>query len=476
MARADGADDGLRLAAEARCAEALPLLGDSARAGVPRARALCLLELADYAGAARELAALEAADPTLAAPLGIARFHAGDRVGAEQALQRAEVSGDARAEVPLYLGLIALANGEGASAAQRFERARASGGDALAPAASYYGGLARARGGDARAGHAELERVEREWPGTPWAEEASRALAAQHSAQPYFAALRLGFEHDSNVVLRGAGVALPQEISSQADQLVVWRAVAGRSWVASPETQLGGALTFGGSSHLDLTSFDALYPSVSAWADRRLDERLTLRGLAAYAHAWVDGDAFLSAPRFALELHRDAAERGATRFFGELALDDYLFESTDPPALARRRDRDGTGFRIGAEHRVALPELRSSVGGALAYHGFWADGSEYSFDAAELELSWESALPAKLVFGANALYAYRPYRNGTTYEPGSPERTEHEWRTDLWLGRPVWRQLAVETRWRYQRNRSTAEVFDYSRHVVGLYLSWTLNP
>ncbi len=473
----DPLEDGLRLAAEGRCAEALPLLGAGERADAARARALCSLQLAEYEAAAMALAALEPASPELALELGIARFHAGDRAGAEEALQRAEARGDARAEVPLYLGLIALDREQAQSAAERFGRAQAVAGDALAPATTYYAGLARARSGERGAAREALGRVASDWPDTAWAEEAKHALAALDAARPLFAALRLGFEHDSNAVLRGEGVALPTEIPSQADQRFVWRGVVGRSWLASERSQYGGALAFSGSAHGELSRFDALQPSLTLWADRRIDEHTTLRGLAAYAHAWVDQRAFLSTPSFALELYRDFAERGATRFFAELALDDYRFASDPLDPDRDRRDRDGVGFRLGAEHRLSLPALRSSLTGGLAYRRFDADGTEYSFDSSELELGWESELPAQLVLGAGARYAYRPYRHGTTYSPpGRPERTEHDWRTELSLRRPIWRQLSLESRWRYQRNRSTADVFDYTRHVAGLYMNWTLNP
>jgi Surface lipoprotein assembly modifier len=124
-----------------------------------------------------------------------------------------------------------------------------------------------------------------------------------------------------------------------------------------------------------------------------------------------------------------------------------------------------------------VPALRSAVFGTLAYRSFSADGTEYSFDSSEVEIAFESELPAQLLLAAAARYVYRPYRHGTTYDPpGRPERTEHDWRTELSLRRPVWRQLSLETRWLYQRNRSTADVFDYTRHVAGLYASWTLNP
>ena len=137
-----------------------------------------------------------------------------------------------------------------------------------------------------------------------------------------------------------------------------------------------------------------------------------------------------------------------------------------------------------AAHVVADPFTASDPSGppaidwktTLAYRRFSADGTEYSFDAPELELGWQSALPAELVLTAGVRYAYRHYRHPTTYAPLGAERNEHDWRTELALRRPIWRRLSLETRWRYQRNRSNVGVFDYTRHVAGLYASWILDP
>jgi len=475
-ALAGALDDGLRLAAEGRCAEASGLLAPFSEPSAQRAYGLCRLQLGEFAAARSVLEALERSDPSLSVDLGVARFHTGDLAGAENALSRADARGDPRPEIPLYLGLISLERAQPAAAAVRFERARASAPQSVEPAASCYAGIARAEAGERASARVALERVVAGWPGTPWAAEAQRTLDSLGAGSPFFASLRVGFEHDSNAVLRGAGVELPDEIPSQADQRSVWRGVAGRTLALSSGAQLGGAFAVSGSAHLDLTRFDAITPSASAWLDRPLGEGLTLRALAAYAHAWVDQDAFLSAPGLALELYHEGADGSSSRVFAELAFDDYRF--APDPDFPDERDRDGLGFRMGVEQRLELPALRSHLWGLVAYRRFTADGTEYSFDSPELELGFDSALPAQLSFTGAARYAYRPYRHATSYEQPefTHDRTEHEWRTDLALARPLWRQLSIETRWRYQRNRSTAEVFDYSRHVVGLYVSWTRNP
>ena len=476
-ARADDLEDGLRLAAEGRCPEALPLLEDKPVGTAQRARALCLVQAGDYAAAVGELARLEPADPSLTVDLGVARYHSGDRAGAAADLERAVTRGDARADAQLYLGLIALEREDAEGASRHFEHARSLDPFASEPVASYYAGIAAQRGGKRDEARAALERVVAEFPATPWADEAKRALASlANSPRTWFASLRAGFEHDTNAVLRGEGVELPAEIPSEADQRFSWRGVAGRSFEASAGTTLGAAIAFSGSAHLELTDFDALHPAVTLWVDRAIGEHFTLRAIGSYSHAWVNASSFLSAPALAVELHRDAGERGATRAFAEFAFDDFRFSPPGTLAEIRARDRDGLGVRVGLEHRVAVERLATTFSGGLAYRRFSADGTEYSFDSSELELGFESQLPSELILAGSARYAYRPYRHDTTFESPPRKRTEHEWRTELALRRALWRQLGLETRWRYQRNRSTADVFDYSRHVVGLYMNWTLSP
>ena len=394
------------------------------------------------------------------------------------ALARAEAARVARAELPLYRGLVAERRAQEAEAVAAFGRAAtAADNELLSSAAGYYAGANFARAGELGAARDALERVMREWPDSGWAEAARRELERLDAARAGFATLRLGFEHDSNAVLRGDGVVLPPEIASASDQRFVWRAAGGKSWSAAPRAQVGAALSFSGSAHGDLARFDVLYPALAVWTDLRVGEHTTLRAVAGYGYAWVGEDDFLSAPNLGLEAQRSWGERGATRLFAEFAFDDYRFPIlASSPAEERARDRDGLGTRLGLEHRLPVAALSATASASLAYRRFSADGTEYSFDSPEVELGWESALPGKLVLGAGLRYAYRRYRHPTTFETPARERREHDWRTELALRRPVWRQLQLETRWRYQRNRSSADVFDYRRHVAGLYATWTLSP
>jgi hypothetical protein len=42
------------------------------------------------------------------------------------------------------------------------------------------------------------------------------------------------------------------------------------------------------------------------------------------------------------------------------------------------------------------------------------------------------------------------------------------------LERPIAKRVSAAVAWRYERNRSNVDVFDYHREVVGVYLSVAL--
>ena len=154
-----------------------------------------------------------------------------------------------------------------------------------------------------------------------------------------------------------------------------------------------------------------------------------------------------------------------------------------PPGLdeSRARNRDGNGGWVGILHQVLLGEQATAWGG-VRVRRFSARGSEYSFDSQELELGVLVGLPASIDLELSGRFARRSFRNPTTFpEPDevfaglqyglrSRDRREQDLRTQLVLGRPLGKRLRFEARWVHERARSSADVFDYRRDILGGYL------
>jgi len=507
------------LAAEGRCAAALDAIAELRAAGQADAALLalagtCATQLRRYDEAAALLREALREEPGRADAhlrLAIALYHLGDLEGARSELAAAAGGlGDEHAEVLLYRGLLLLEEERGAEAAEALEQARARDPRTVEPVASYYAGLAWSRARNRARAEAALSRVVEDWPGTAWAAEAEQLrgrLAAE--ALRRWARVRAGFEYDDNAVLQGAGAPLPEEISSADDVRGVWSAEAGAELFRTSRWSAGALAGYSGAAYADITSFDSHYPVLALWLDRRLDEATTLRGTLDGGHAWVDEGAFFATGRASLSLLRSWEARGASELYARFRLDEYFVHSDDvtdgpdaddglcaPPAMPipecgppglderRERERDGHSWVAGARHSIGVPRLRSTFRAGWEFERFDARGSEYSFHSHSLSAGVLVALPFELALDASGVVTWRPYDHPSTFpDPPAPEynvqyglddddRDERYTAVAVSLARPIGRGLTASAGWRWERNRSNVDVFDYRREVVGAYLTW----
>jgi hypothetical protein len=472
----------------------------------------------------------------------VSRFHAGDLDGAEAALDEARIREPGSAEVDLYEGLIRLERAdEPAAAAEALERARGRDPVGVEPVASYYAGIAWLRARERERAREALERVRREAPGTEWAAAAERALEGpggaarglrdrrdlswiSHAERPLGSIADLhrtgpwivvsgGIEYDSNVVLRGDAVRVPDEISDEGDARGVWTAQAGTELFRNRDWTLGLMAAYYGSAHFDLTDFDTHYPSVTAWVDRRIAEDTVARLQYDFSYAWVGGDAYLREHSATPALFHDWGERwGTSRLFAELTWDDYRFDNDDVPDGVpggapgsacpdptrpcgpfgldedEERNRDGFWWVVGLDHVLPVEAIRSEVSFGYHYHHYDAEGREYGFDGHELEVGTRTLLPWRVVLDLQGSFVWRPYddpstypdpndlRNGVQYGLDDDDKEERIWQFDAIVERPVTEWLIASVRYAYTRNDSNVEVFDYDRHIVGAYLTAWFQP
>ena len=542
------------LAQESRCDEALPLL-EQAREAAPNDAAtvhligLCQMQRQAWADAAAALAEAKRLDPEIPdvdLHLAVSRFHAGDLDGAEEALDQARMRSPGSAEVDLYEGLIRLERAdEPFAAAEALERARGRDPVGVEPVASYYAGVAWLRAEERARAREALERVQREAPGTPWADAAARALASSEGRVfglrdrrdlqglqqaerplgrapvegerlgPWFS-VSGGVEYDSNVLLRGDRVQVPDEISDEDDGRAVWTAQIGTELFRSRGWALGVLAAYYGSAHFDLTDFDTHYPSITTWLDRRISESTMARLQYDFSYAWVGKDGYLREHQITPALFHDwGGRRGTTRLFAELSWDDYRFDNDDVPdglpiglgggpgepcpdptrpcgpfGLDEQdeRNRDGFWAIIGFDHVIPVHEARSEVSFGYRWHHYDSEGREYEFQAHEFEIGVRTLLPWRFVLDVQGSYMYRPYDHPSTYpdpddlvagvEYGLRDRDkrEHVWQADVILERPITKWLIGSLRYAYVRNDANVQVFDYDRHVVGGYLTVFYQP
>ena len=485
------------LAAMGRCRDALEVTeaASSLDATTELLVGRCAIEAKQYA---RGLSSLERAreqDPALVGVdlyRAIALYHLNDFGAARSALSEARVSSEDVALVEFYDGLLLLREDKPRESALAFERAAARSPERVEPVASYYAALAWQSLNENEPLDRAVDRVRKEEPGGPWAGEVDKLVAFQaerrrggQTGLQRWLNLRAGQEYDSNVVLRGVGVPLPEEISSEHDWLNSWSAVAGAELIEVEHWTLGTMLSYAGNAHDDLDEFDQHYLVATLWADREI-RATTLGRLRLDAGAgWVDGDSYL----FHVDLEVSGEERwgrmGTSRCNLATQLDDFRYDAeiTSQEQYGDIVDQDGVGLRVGCGHELPLavaPVLESDLYGGYEFSSYFANGSEWDHVAHALHLGFRMRGFFDIELDARGSYTRRDFRKPSYFaveEEGEQsrvgsDRNDDAWQADVELSREMNDFVKLVARYQYVDNGSSAAAFDYQRHFTGVYVEF----
>jgi hypothetical protein len=426
--------------------------------------------------------------------LAIARYHREDLAGARTALEaaRSESAGDAQFE--LYDGLVLLGESKRKEALAALERSRAADASRVEPVASYYEGVAASGEGERQRARTALERVAASDPGGPWGSQAQRQIdrMGRGLQSDGWLAASVGVEWDSNAVLQGEGVALPDDLDHEEDTRFVWRANGGIEAFRTLDWSGGGMLTYSGSAHDDVDQFDTHYPVASLWIDRHLSENTTAHLQYDAGYAFVDSESWLTSHNLGPALHHDWGNGQHSKLYGRAYVYEFRFDrtidaSTPPRPISTNgfdtategayRDRDGHGTAVGAEHVVPVKGLDSLVRGGFELLRYSARGGEYSHRAAETWIGTFTKLPAEFALTLRGGFIYLPYNHSTSFvDPDAPglegkTRRDHVKYVEIGLERPISTRTSAEVRWRAVDSASNVDVFDYERSIVGAYLN-----
>lgn len=514
-----------RMAREGRCLEALPEI-EHARMGAPRSVRLamlegqCQLQLFDYVNALESFEEVEALDPELedaALYRAIAQYHSEDFEGAEKSIGAAKghVSYPAMAQYELYSGLLLLNRNDYRPAALAFERARMADAAQVEPVASFYAGLAWQSLSERDLAREAFERVVDVDRDGAWGIRAAAALDSAGLEERNWVSLRAGLEYDSNVVLLGEGLPVPQGISDEDDGRFSYFLDGGVELFREGRWSGGIRGSYAGGVNFRLREFDTQYPIASLWLDRGIGERSLIRATYSLGYAWVDYSPFVTTQSAILSYFHSWESAGNT----ELALgwewNDYHFDIPFVPAAnpdgtcpnvpgfplqlpcsppnvnsKEARNRDGNGLRLALVHRYDLLSGENeffrtfTLRGGYAFRRYFAKGTDWDFMGHEFLLGFNSHLPFELNFDVQGGFTYQPFDSPSSYpdppvQAGqqyylSPEdRLDKIWSVQSVLERPLTDWASVSARYDYIRNISNVDVFDYSRHVIGGFVTLT---
>jgi tetratricopeptide (TPR) repeat protein len=485
-----------QMVANGDCAGARDLLRRARSADPQDSRAallqgLCAIRAQDYAAAIPPLTTARELDPSsddAVLYLGIAQYQLGDRDAAAETLDEAVKRQPDNAEAQLFYGMSLLQRARGAEAAAALEQARSLDPGQVDPAASYFAGRAWQVAEDRDRAEAALERTIAQAPGTPWAEEAQRALDGERSRyrpRGFWGRLTAGMEYDSNVVLEGGSSPVIVGISDEDDGRGAWYARGGAELLRGPKWAAGAVVNYYGNAHFDLDRFDTQFPGFGVYLDHSLGERSYLRFEPDFAYGWVDYDDYVLVAGSTLSFHHDFEDAGVGRAWFRFEHRDYLFSSTPKSVFSQGAggppypliNRDGQNYLGGYDHSFEITDTTKIRGTAGAQY-YDADRGQYRYVSPVAIAGFTQKLPWESTFDFDFLYKHEFYddKSGFSFPTNPKDRDDDFYQVALVLEKRFTDHLLASIRYSYSENDSPVKFFDYDRHIAGAFVTIEFGP
>jgi tetratricopeptide (TPR) repeat protein len=433
-------------------------------------------------------------DPSIAFQLGLAYFAQQRYDEAEPLLEgvfRTDPSVDG---LGYYVGFMRYRKKDYRGALAAFRAGRTTD-PQLQQLTRFYTGLALAVLGLPAQASAEVEQALRLAPGSALTGPAERLRdtirAAAEQGRRLSAEVRLGFLYDDNVIVRPGPSASEQPLVSilrdkRYDSVgELFGAQLNYLWWQTETWESSVGYSFFGTYNNELTSFNITDHMVNG----ALTHKASLTGMplqTGLQYSWdmlyLDDTEFLRRNTATVTALLVESDRHLTQAFFRYQNKEF-FESNPLPDPDEFRDADN--FMGGILHLLRFAQDAHFIKGGYQYDVEDAQGRNYRYHGHRLLLGGQYTLPwcgIRLFYDFDVHLRQYDYRNSLlpTYAPATRRRADDEYnntvRAELpFAGPSLWghsTRMTLSASYQNTVARSNIEIFQYTRNVYSLSLSW----
>jgi len=418
--------------------------------------------------------------------LGLAHFARQDYDRAQPLLERVFRADRTLDGVGYYVGFLRYRSRDYRGALAAFRGGRVSSPE-LQQLTRLYTGLALAASGLPTQATAELQEAVRLAPASPVTGSVERLrdtiVAARQQERRLAVDLRLGVFYDDNVavvpdrdrsvfatrLLRGAKHESTGELFGARVDYV---------WLREGAFDATVGYSFFGTYNNDLPSFNVTdHLGTLGGSYRTALHTMLLQLTAQYAFdiLFLDDDEFVRRHSVTLAGALVESARHLTQVYGRYQRKDF---NEEPPRPARRDIRDANNYMGGFLHLLRFAHDRHFIkaGYQLDYEA--TEGANFEYLGHRVLLGAQYTLPwASIRLKYDFDVHIREYSNTNTVAEltgqGSKRRHDEEFTNIFRLEAPLPAGFTVSGEYQSSINQSNVAVFDYTRNVVSLILSWT---
>jgi tetratricopeptide (TPR) repeat protein len=423
-------------------------------------------------------------DPAIAFQLGLAYFAQQQYDRAQPLLEEAFRSQPTLDGLGYYVGFLRYRKKDYRGALDAFRAGRTSNAD-LQQLTKFYSGLALGVLGLPGQAAAEIDQAIRAAPASAFTGPAERLrdsmVAARQGQRRLSAEVRLGFFYDDNVaVIPHADsseplVAALRERAASTGELFGLR--ADYAWLRTDQWEATIGYSFFATYNNDLPAFNIMSHLGSVGTTYRTavgNMPLLVGGQYAFDALFLDQEWFVLRHTGSAFASLVESDRYLTQLFARYQNKNFNQIIDTLPA----EDRDGNNWMIGATQLVRFSEDRHYV--KLGYQFDWDDtvGQNYEYVGNRIIAGGQYTLPwlaIRLKYDLDV--HFRNYQHKNTLlpitAPGTTRRQDQEITNIVRAELPLPYSFTLAAEYLRTNNISNLAVFDYTRDVYTLMLSWS---
>ncbi len=424
-------------------------------------------------------------DPLVAFQLGVAHFTLQEYERAEPLLEGVFRRDPSKDGLGYYVGFMRYRKKDYRGAIDAFRAGQARNPE-LQQLTRFYTGLALGVLGLPVQAAAEVERALRLAPGSELTGPAERLrdtlVAARGRERRLLLEARLGFFYDDNVAVvpnADGGEPLVTPLRGRAHESTGELAAlrAEYAWLRTEQWEATAGASFFGTYNNDLPSFNILDFLGSAGVTRKL----TLGAMPAQASLqyvfdtlFLDREEFIQRHTVALSGVLAESALHLTQVFARYQNKEFNEERP----LPAEEFRDADNWTVGAVHLLRFSQDRHFLKAGYQFDLEDADGKNYAYRGHRLLAGGQYTLPWKQIRLKDDLDVhFRDYvhKNSLlpTTAPDTTRRSDTEITNVVRVEVPLPWSLTLSAEYLSSVNDSNLAVFDYTRNVYSLILSWT---
>lgn len=424
-------------------------------------------------------------DPAIAFQLGLAYFAQEQYDKAQPLLEEAFQRQPTLDGAGYYVGFLRYRKKDYRGALEAFRVGRTASAD-LQQLTRFYSGLALTVLGLPAQASAEIEQALRTAPSSALTGPVERLretiVAARDRQRRLSIDVRVGAFYDDNVaVIPTSDLHEPVVATLRAQRHESPGELFGvrgeYAWLRTDAWEATAGYSFFGTYNNDLPQFNVMSHLASLGVTYRsaLGSMPLQAGLQyAFDVLFLDQDEFLQRHTVSLSGALVESEHHLTQAFGRFQSKAFNQSDTTPHAELR----DATNWTLGVLHLLRFAEDRHFI--KLGYQVDWEDttGQNYAYLGHRFLVGGQYTLPwwdVRLRYDLEAHLRDYEHRNTffPTTAPGTKRRQDEEITNTVRAEIPLPRSLTLSAEFQSTINKSNLAIFDYTRNVLSLILSWS---